>query len=232
MLLNGPMNSEVQIAFGYDPFTYSQYYIPRDNYFLSYTASNQYVAYSSHTNTLNSHVSERFGLVQPKQEAVLFESSDSKAYLAYSALDNTFTSLILTNEDGIGIFPMAGDNTALVMANNGYLYAFNPYGKSTALDENITTDLPIPDRYQLFQNYLNPFNPVTVISWQLPVASHVDLSIYNILGQKVATLVNKKQPAGIYNVEWEAMGFAGGVYLYRLETDNGFVQTKKLVLLK
>jgi hypothetical protein len=249
MLLNGPMNSEVQIAFGYDPYTYSQYYIPRDNYFLSYTASNQYVTYSSHTNTLNYHVSERFGLVQPKQEVVLFESSESKEYLAYSALDNTFTSLGLTDEDGIGIIPMAGDNTALVMTNNGYLYAFNPYGTATALDDNITTNLHIPDRYQLFQNYPNPFNPATMISYQLPMTSKVELSIYNLLGQRVATLVSQKQPAGTYSVQWDASGFASGVYLYRLEAGDpsqgapkghvptgqagyGFVKTRKMVLMK
>ena len=96
------------------------------------------------------------------------------------------------------------------------------------------------NNYILYQNYPNPFNPVTVISWQVApkgvpsgtVSSHVELSIYNILGQKVTTLVNKKQPAGAYNVEWNASDFASGVYLYRLETDQGFTQTKKLVLLR
>jgi len=60
----------------------------------------------------------------------------------------------------------------------------------------------------------------------------VELSIYNILGQKVITLVSKKQPAGSYKVNWDASGFASGVYLYRLEADKGYVQTRKLILLK
>jgi len=60
----------------------------------------------------------------------------------------------------------------------------------------------------------------------------VELSIYNILGQKVATLVNKKQPAGIYHVEWDGSGFASGIYLYKIETRDGFSKTRKLVLLK
>jgi hypothetical protein len=60
----------------------------------------------------------------------------------------------------------------------------------------------------------------------------LDLSIYNLLGQKIATLVNQKQPAGSYQVQWDANGFAGGVYFYQLRTDNGFAQTKKLLLLK
>jgi hypothetical protein len=60
----------------------------------------------------------------------------------------------------------------------------------------------------------------------------VELSIYNLLGQKVASLVNEKQNTGYYQVEWDASGFASGVYYYRLSTGSGFAQTKKLVLLK
>lgn len=86
--------------------------------------------------------------------------------------------------------------------------------------------------HTLHQNYPNPFNPVTVISYQLSVLSEVELYVYNLLGQKVATLISARQPAGNYKVEWDAMGFASGVYFYRLKTNHGFVQIKKLVLLK
>jgi hypothetical protein len=88
------------------------------------------------------------------------------------------------------------------------------------------------EKFLLSQNYPNPFNPVTVINWQLAVTSHIDLSIYNLLGQKVCTLVSGKQEAGNHKIEWDASGFTSGVYLYRLITDNGFVQTRKLILLK
>ena len=98
----------------------------------------------------------------------------------------------------------------------------------------------------LFQNYPNPFNYATKIQYQLPVrkpdgpvrrpdgqkTNYVDLSVYNVLGQKVVILVSEKQPAGTYNVEWDAKEFANGFYLYRIETDNGFSQTKKLILMK
>jgi len=101
------------------------------------------------------------------------------------------------------------------------------------------TDIPddqltaaIPDQFILQQNYPNPFNPKTVISYQLPTLSQVELSIYNILGQKVATLVSEKQPIGMYKVEWDASAYSSGIYLYKLTTDNGFSKTKKLVLLK
>ena len=86
--------------------------------------------------------------------------------------------------------------------------------------------------FDLKQNYPNPFNPATTIEYQIDKTSHADLSIYNIIGQKVATLVSEKQPTGSYKTEWNATGFPGGIYFYRLETDKGNIQTRKLILLK
>jgi hypothetical protein len=88
------------------------------------------------------------------------------------------------------------------------------------------------EEFNLFQNYPNPFNPETVISWQLVADCEVDLSIYNLLGQKVATLASGKQKAGVYSVVWDATGFTSGVYIYRLLTDDGYSQIRKLVLIK
>ena len=90
----------------------------------------------------------------------------------------------------------------------------------------------LPSKFILEQNYPNPFNPRTAISYQLSAISQVKLSIYNLLGQHVATLVSARQPAGNYTVEWDATGFASGVYLYKLSTNQGFTQTRKLLLLK
>ena len=83
----------------------------------------------------------------------------------------------------------------------------------------------------LAQNYPNPFNPRTVISYQLPVTSHIDLSIFNVLGQKMATIVDEKQPAGQYTYEFDASKFDSGIYFYRLKTNN-FCETKRMLLLK
>ena len=96
---------------------------------------------------------------------------------------------------------------------------------------NQSTGEKYSSKYSLSQNYPNPFNPKTVISYQLPKSSDVELSIYNLLGQKVATLVNKKQAVGSYMVEWDASGFATGVYYYRIEASD-FQQVKKMVLIK
>jgi len=100
---------------------------------------------------------------------------------------------------------------------------------TTWIDQN--TGQIYPNKFTLRQNYPNPFNPVTSIKYQVARTSQVDLSIFNILGQKVATLVSDKQQAGDYNVEWDASGFASGVYLYRLTADK-FIEIKKLVFIK
>ena len=93
----------------------------------------------------------------------------------------------------------------------------------------------IPGRYSLSQNYPNPFNPRTNINYELPITNYVDLSIYNLLGQKVVTLVDKKQTAGRHQVQWDASGFASGVYIYKLramDQRQNVVLSKKLLLLK
>ncbi|MFQ3598505.1 MAG: T9SS type A sorting domain-containing protein [Chloroherpetonaceae bacterium] len=85
--------------------------------------------------------------------------------------------------------------------------------------------------YKLAQNYPNPFNPSTTISYQLPVTSDVKLEIFDILGKKVATLVNGRQAAGAYTYTWNASTSASGIYFYRLQAGN-FVETKKMMLVK
>ena len=94
-----------------------------------------------------------------------------------------------------------------------------------------TRDPFITFQSKLFQNYPNPFNSKTVISYQLPVDSFVELTIYSISGQKISTLVLEQQQAGNNRVEWDANQIASGIYLYKLSA-NGYEQTKKLVLIK
>jgi hypothetical protein len=92
-------------------------------------------------------------------------------------------------------------------------------------------DQPIIQDYMLTQNYPNPFNPTTVFSWQLPISSQVELSIYNVTGEKITTLINKKQQAGFHSISWDASGMASGVYLYRLQAGD-YVETRKMIVLK
>ena len=88
-----------------------------------------------------------------------------------------------------------------------------------------------PWSYYLSQNCPNPFNPVTRIKYQLPEVCHVTLEVYNLAGQKVATLVDGLQEAGTWAVPWDATGIASGVYFYRLSTD-GATATRRMVILK
>ena len=88
-----------------------------------------------------------------------------------------------------------------------------------------------PHEFKLAQNYPNPFNPSTVISWQLAVGSDVELSVYNLLGQRVTTLVSERQQAGYHQVEWHAGQMASGVYYYLIKAGE-FQDVRKMVLLR
>jgi len=85
--------------------------------------------------------------------------------------------------------------------------------------------------YSLAQNYPNPFNPSTIISWQVPIAAHNVLKVYDGLGKEVATLINEEKPAGNYEVEFDAAGLPSGIYFYRLQAGD-FVETRQMLLLK
>ncbi|MDZ7267059.1 MAG: T9SS type A sorting domain-containing protein [candidate division KSB1 bacterium] len=89
----------------------------------------------------------------------------------------------------------------------------------------------LPADYALAQNFPNPFNPTTVISFSLPASVKVKLEVFNALGQKVATLVNHKLPAGSHTATWNAASMPSGIYFYKLEAGS-FSQTRKMVLAK
>jgi predicted GH43/DUF377 family glycosyl hydrolase len=89
----------------------------------------------------------------------------------------------------------------------------------------------LPATFFLSQNYPNPFNPSTSITFELPRTSLVNLSVYNMLGLKVSTLVNEEKPAGVHAVQFNGSRLASGVYFYRLQAGE-FVQTRKLVIVK
>ncbi len=118
--------------------------------------------------------------------------------------------------------------------------AINDYGQSdwseTYMFRTVTsTYLPdltqVPREFILKQNYPNPFNPVTTIEYQLPERADVQLTIYNMLGQKVAVLINAEQNPGSYRITFNAQNLAAGVYIYRLKAGT-FVQSRKMILLK
>jgi flagellar hook assembly protein FlgD len=101
---------------------------------------------------------------------------------------------------------------------------------------NATQAGSAPETFELLQNYPNPFNPTTTFSFSLPVSSAVKLEVFNILGQRVTTLVDKEMAAGVHSVSWDSRDLAGrsvatGVYLARFKA-NDFTSTKKVVVVK
>jgi len=92
-------------------------------------------------------------------------------------------------------------------------------------------DIAIINDYQLYQNYPNPFNPTTTFNYEIPEISFVTIKVYDVLGNKIAVLVNEEKAAGIYEVEFNAAKLSSGIYFYILQTGS-FFETKKMVLLK
>lgn len=89
----------------------------------------------------------------------------------------------------------------------------------------------LPSDYSLSQNYPNPFNPTTEINFSIPTAGNTTLAIYNVLGQKVRTLVSEKMSAGSYTYQFDASNLSSGVYFYKLSSNN-YSSIKKMMLLK
>jgi len=115
-----------------------------------------------------------------------------------------------------------------------YLIKTNSSGTVVGVKES--SDLALPKGFCLSQNYPNPFNPRTEIEYTLPRSGYVLLSIYNIVGQRVATLVDEEQKAGYHKTFWEGRDSNGqdvstGIYFYRIQT-RGFSDTKKLLLIR
>ncbi len=120
-------------------------------------------------------------------------------------------------------------------AISGFDFSMNESSLSQPVKILVVTKLQqggsLPQTFALFQNFPNPFNPATVISYQIPVASHVTLMVYDVLGRVVGTLVNERQNAGYHNVTFSAENLPSGVYFYRISAGE-FSAVKKLVVVK
>jgi hypothetical protein len=112
----------------------------------------------------------------------------------------------------------AGPNDTIQVTGNGTL-------------TGVAGERQMPTIYSLGQNYPNPFNPATTISYQLPLSGNVRLTVYNILGKEIATLVSEVMEPGYYSVRFDASAVSSGLYFYRLQANN-YSDVKKMMLIK
>jgi len=136
---------------------------------------------------------------------------------------------------GIGTFPriyaVIDEDDMLKEIHENNNMSWNILQKSTTGTNTENISGKIPGGFRLMQNYPNPFNPVTTIEYQIAYTGQVELSIFNILGQKITTLVDKKQLAGSYKLNWDVRNLPSGIYYYRLVA-GGYREVKKMVLVK
>jgi hypothetical protein len=111
-------------------------------------------------------------------------------------------------------------------------------GSEAEYSENVSVtvltsseDLNNPNVYSLAQNYPNPFNPSTLIQYSIAEPGNVTLEVYNMLGQKVAQLVNGTQNAGAHTIQFDASALSSGVYIYQLKSGS-YLETRKMMLIK
>jgi hypothetical protein len=111
------------------------------------------------------------------------------------------------------------------------LYADREVFLDTLFVTDVSDRFVYPDEFVLYQNYPNPFNPATAIQYELPGRAFVNLTVYNVIGEKVVTLVNCEQEGGLYEIVWDASGLSSGVYYYQLRTEN-YIETKNMILIQ
>jgi len=148
---------------------------------------------------------------------------------------NPADSLILPNDSlSITVTFMPVDTNLIVdtllLENNDRPLQVGLSGKGKTV-VGIEDQSELPKVYALYPAYPNPFNPATTIRFDLPKNAEVQLIVYDILGRKVATMVNKKMPAGRYEVAWNAANCGSGLYFYQLAAGN-FNEVRKVLLVK
>lgn len=143
-----------------------------------------------------------------------------------SGVDNMVRALCVMDS----VLYVGGQFTTAGSKSSPYFAKWSRYpGAPTSITDHPANTLP--DLVVLYQNYPNPFNPATTIAFDLPRRSSVTLTIFNVLGQRVATLLSCELPAGTHHVEWDGSAYASGVYLYALKTDS-YTQAREMVLVK
>jgi Secretion system C-terminal sorting domain len=160
--------------------------------------------------------------------AGVFETAVNKNTYTQFTAPLEYVSAATPDSAYIWVITMAGQNDTLHVGTQFLVDDLAFTGSATAVEQAPPS---IPSSYALDQNYPNPFNPSTSIRYELPSAGFVRLSVYNLLGQEVAVLVNQDQSAGAHEARFDASTLPSGVYLYRLSTGS-FSDTKRMTLVR
>jgi parallel beta-helix repeat protein len=186
------------------------------------SGSNRHVSPPTILSVTNTQIS---GTTEPGYTVEVFEDSSHQGrYFKGTAVADTHGAFMISLTSSINRDYVTATATDL-MGNT------SEFGGWTTTDVHSTDEQTMPKSYALLQNYPNPFNPSTTIEFQIPKSGHVKLNVYNLLGEEVKILVNEEMKPGSYKSIFDGSSLASGVYLYRIQA-NGFVQSKKFVLLK
>lgn len=159
--------------------------------------------------------------------AILRTNSAATSYTQFS-IPFTYVSSSTPDSGGIDVAIYQALGSSAVHAGSTFKLDDLSFSGATGVVNAIDQT---PQSYALHQNFPNPFNPSTVISYELPVTGFVSLKVFDLLGRERATLVSADQTVGYHQVTFDASNLASGTYFYRLQT-GGYVETRKLVLLK
>jgi hypothetical protein len=150
---------------------------------------------------------------------------------------SSYTLSGVSLSDAIGVtaydksFSAANENASTIVNDNMTNGNESWFTYASAVTGITDKGNQLPREYQLSQNYPNPFNPTTTINYSIAKEGNVSLTVYNVIGSKVATIVNGYKPAGNYSVQFNGNNLASGIYLYKLESGN-YNAAKKFVLIK
>jgi hypothetical protein len=163
-------------------------------------------------------------------DEVLTNFPDSVTSDSLTVVEDITQALWNFNEESGPALDLAGDNDGTLQGDVTRVLE-DAAGKSDTLASFTAVQAEVglkPDDYSLSQNFPNPFNPQTTITYQLPEASNVKLTVYNAAGQIVQVLVDAEMKAGTRTATWDARGLGSGIYLYRLKAGT-FIRTRKMV---
>lgn len=199
--------------------------------------------YSWYTETTSTFIMDTVSISAPayKGGQVLIDYSINAPVSDIEALRDSMNATVMTSDTLLTLISERWQTSGFVLDSLVTKYKDDPRilnlyaDREIFLDSLFVTNVDNSVDYEidftLYQNYPNPFNPVTTISYELPTRAFVKLTIYNIIGQIVDTLVNNEQERGRHQIVWDASSLPSGVYYYQLRTKD-YVKTKKMLLIQ